>query len=134
MTNTGASLRRPFGGANGNYSLSAIRIVPNPYNISAKGIQYGTDNLVADQLSFFNLPPLCKISIFTDTGELIQTINHTNGSGDETWNSQTSSGQVVASGLYIAYFEVTQDYKDPQTQKLLYTKGETIYKKFIIIR
>jgi len=80
------------------------------------------------------LPPLCKISIFTDTGELIQTINHTNGSGDETWNSQTSSGQVVASGLYIAYFEVTQDYKDPQTQKLLYTKGETIYKKFIIIR
>lgn len=137
MTNVAASLRRPAGGAAGSpdqYSLSAIRIVPNPYNISAKGIQYGTAYLGADQLSFFNLPPLCTIRIFTDAGELIQTINHTNGSGDEAWNSQTSSGQVVASGLYIAYFEVTQDYKDPKTNKLLYTKGESIYKKFIIIR
>ncbi len=137
MTNVAASLRRPFGGAAGSqnqYSLSAIRIVPNPYNISAKGIQYGTDILVADQLSFFNLPPICTIRIFNDVGQLIQTINHTNGSGDESWNAQSSSGQVVASGLYIAYFEVTQDYKDPQTQKLLYTKGESTYKKFIIIR
>jgi hypothetical protein len=133
MTNTAASLRRPFGGANGNYNLSAIRIVPNPYNISAKGIQYGTDNLVADQLSFFNLPPLCKISIFTEMGELIQTINHTNGSGDETWNSQTSSGQIVASGLYIAYFEVTQDYPLGSGNPI-YRKGDSIYKKFIIIR
>jgi hypothetical protein len=137
ITNVPASLRRPAGhltSAGTDYSLSAIRIVPNPYNVSANNIQYGTNNLVKNQLSFFNLPPQCKISIFTDVGQLVQTINHTNGSGDETWNSQTSSGQVVASGLYIAYFEVTADYTPPGASGPAYHKGDSIYKKFIIIR
>jgi hypothetical protein len=58
---------------------------------------------------FYGLPPLCTIKIYTETGDLIQTLNHTNGSGDEIWQSLTSSDQIVASGLYIAYFEVSQD-------------------------
>ena len=113
-----------------NYKLSEIRIVPNPFNIKARNIQFGTtDPTTRDRIAFYNLPPECKIRIYTETGDLIETIDHTNGSGDEYWHSVTSSKQIVVSGLYIAYFEVTRDSDDGQ-----YKKGESIYKKFIIIR
>ncbi len=129
MTNTGATLLRPAGN-----SLSQIRVVPNPYNIRARGIQFGSDISVANQLAFFGLPPMCTIRIFTETGDLIQTINHTDGSGDQRWNSLTSSGQIIVSGLYIAYFEVTQDYTDPNTGQVVFKSGQSIYRKFIVIR
>jgi hypothetical protein len=110
--------------------LSEIRVVPNPYNLKARNIQYGqNDPSSVDKLGFFNLPPLCKIKIYTELGELIATIDHTNGSGDDYWYSLTTSRQVVVSGLYIAYFEVTESSADGQ-----YTKGDHIFKKFIIIR
>ena len=120
MTNVPASLRRP-GVVD---KLADIRVVPNPYNIRAKSIQFGTDRSVENQLVFFGLPKLCMIKIFTETGDLVQTIDHNNGSGDEKWNLMTSSNQLVVSGLYIAYFEVSEG---PQ-------KGNNIFRKFIIIR
>jgi hypothetical protein len=129
MTNTSASLQRPA-----TNSLSNIRVVPNPYNIRATSLQFGSDQTVANRLAFFGLPKYCVIKIFTETGDLIQTINHTNGSGDETWNSMTSSKQVVVSGLYIAYFEVTQDISDDVSGKVILRKGDNIFRKFIIIR
>jgi len=39
---------------------------------------------------------------------------------DETWNSITSSRQVITSGLYIAHFETPE--------------GENAIQKFIIVR
>ena len=118
-----------------DYNLSQIRIVPNPYNLKARNIQFGeTDLTTLDRLAFYNLPPVCKIKIYTETGDLIETIDHTNGSGDDYWHSLTSSGQIVVSGLYIAYFEVTEDYRDDATGELLYRKGDSIFKKFVIIR
>jgi len=113
-----------------NYALSAIRVVPNPWNIHARNIQYGTaDPTTMDRLGFYNLPPMCKIKIYTELGDLVATINHNNGSGDDYWQSLTSSRQVVVSGLYIAYFEVTENSSDGH-----YRKGDSIFKKFIIIR
>jgi hypothetical protein len=129
MTNVSASLQRPA--AN---KLADIRVVPNPYNIKAASLQFGTDRTVANRLAFFGLPKYCVIKIFTEAGDLIQTINHTNGSGDETWNSLTSSKQIVVSGLYIAYFEVTQDIYDDTSNQLILRKGDNIIRKFIIIR
>jgi hypothetical protein len=38
------------------------------------------------------------------------------------------------SGVYIAHFEVTEDYQDPVSGELLYKKGETAIRKFLIIR
>jgi hypothetical protein len=126
QTNREANLTRPPGN-----SLSEIRVVPNPYNIRIKDLQYGQDT--PDRLAFYGLPPYCKIKIYTETGDLIETINHTNGSGDEYWHSLTSSRQLVVSGLYIAYFEVSQDtYNDGN--KLIFKKGDNIFRKFIIIR
>jgi len=95
-------------------------------------LQFGQSN--PDRLAFYGLPPFCVIKIYTETGDLVETIDHTSSTGDELWHSLTSSRQVVVSGLYIAYFEVTQDTYDDQTGVLLFKKGENIIRKFIIIR
>jgi len=114
-------------------SLSQIRIVPNPYNISAQNkYQFGSSQ--PDRLMFYNIPPKCLIKIFTESGELVKTIHHVNSSGDEAWDSNTSSKQVVVSGLYIAYFEVTEDYINEKTGEIIFSKGESTYQKFVIIR
>lgn len=109
----------------------AIRIVPNPYNVRSAQLQFPGE---PDKIEFFNIPGHCVIRIYTENGNLIRTISHENGSGDETWNSNTSSNQVVVSGVYIVHFTVTQDYTDPVTGKLEYRKGDTAFQKCIIIR
>ena len=107
--------------------LSSVRIVPNPYNISAKELNYVAPvGVISNKITFFNLPPVCTIKIFTETGDLIKTIEHTNGSGDDSWGflreqqQATDTGQIIVSGIYIAFFE-TPD-------------GETNFQKFIIVR
>lgn len=90
-----ANLKRPAG-----KSLSEIRIVPNPFIMNpptALGIQGDPD-----RIAFYNIPGNCTISIYTELGELVHTINHTDGSGDAYWRSVTSSRQIVVSGIYIA--------------------------------
>lgn len=128
MTNKPAYLRRPAG-----TSLDSIRVVPNPYVITKREYQFGIQSGY-DRIAFYNLPPYCKIKIFTERGDLIKEIRHENGTGDEAWESVTSSGQIIVSGLYIAYFEVTQDYVHPETGELLFKKGQNTYRKFIVIR
>ncbi len=125
-TNIAAYLRRQAG-----ETLSGIRIVPNPYNIRSAQMQYPGE---PDKIMFLNIPGHCTIRIYTENGNLIKTIYHEDGSGDETWNSNTSSGQVVVSGIYIVHFTVTQDYTDPVTGQLKYKAGDTAYQKCIIIR
>ena len=109
------NLKRPAG-----EHMDSIRVVPNPYNISAD-----PNNLLfpgeRDKLAFFNIPGDCDIQIFTELGELITTIEHRDGTGDEYWNCTTESKQIVVSGIYIAVI------KDRIT-------GDTKIEKFIIIR
>ncbi len=126
QTTEPAFLRRRAG-----TSLDAIRVVPNPFNIKAKDLQYTGE---PDKIMFLNIPAYCTIRIYTERGDLIKKIEHTDGSGDEAWNSVTSSRQVIVSGVYIAHFEVTEDFYDPDSGELLYSKGETAFRKFIIIR
>ncbi len=111
--------------------LADIRVVPNPFNILSSKLQYVGE---ADKIMFLNIPGHCTIRIFTERGDLIHVIYHENGSGDESWNSVTSSRQVVVSGVYIVQFEVTEDHRDPQTNQVLYKKGDTAYRKLVIIR
>jgi hypothetical protein len=121
-----AYLRRKAGS-----KLADIRVVPNPFNIKARLFLFPNE---PDKMMFLNVPGHCTIRIYTENGNLIETIHHENGSGDETWNSITSSRQVVVSGIYIAHFTVTLDYFDPDTNELLYKKGETAFRKFVVIR
>jgi hypothetical protein len=124
-TNQPAYLRRKAG-----TSIQSIRIVPNPYNIAAQNLQYLGE---PDKIMFLNIPGHCTIRIYTENGELINTINHEDGSGDQAWNSITSSRQVVVSGIYIVHFTVTEDYTDATTGTG-YKKGDTAVQKLIIIR
>jgi hypothetical protein len=104
--------------APGKPNLSKIRVVPNPFILDAAGsLSQGVENKIV----FKNLTGNCTIKIFTEYGELINTIEHTDGSGDQEWYSTTSSNQFVVSGVYIAYI---QDH----------TTGETAIAKFVIIR
>jgi hypothetical protein len=109
-----ANLLRP-----GVVSMDSIRVVPNPYNIAAalNVLRYPGE---PNKIGFLNIPPVCTIRIFTELGELIQTISHTNGSGDEYWSLTTSSNQIIVSGLYIVVFQTPS--------------GQTAYRKFVVIR
>ncbi|RPH93922.1 MAG: hypothetical protein EHM72_15970, partial [Calditrichaeota bacterium] len=98
MTNKPAHLRRLAA-----TSLDGIRVVPNPFHIQARDIQFGRDD-GSDRLAFYGLPAECTIRIYTERGDLVETLYHNDGSGDELWHSLTSSRQVVVSGLYIAHF------------------------------
>ena len=121
-----AYLQRPQG-----RSLKDIRIVPNPYNLKASSLQFPNQ---IDKIMFYNIPGQCVIKIYTERGDLIQTIHHTNGSGDEPWNLITSSRQVVVSGVYIAYIEVTNDIVDLNTGEQLFKKGDHTTRKILVIR
>ena len=128
-----ARLKRVYGD-----KLSEIRIVPNPYN--AKSWKEGLLFAEERKIMFYNLPPLCTIKIYTETGDLVKTLEHTDRSGDEPWMDPTGenymgtkSDQVPASGVYIAYIEVTEDFVDNDTGEILFKKGESIFKHFVII-
>ena len=121
-----AYLRRKAG-----ESLANIRVVPNPYNIRARDLQYPGE---PNKLMFLNIPGHCIIRIYTERGDLIKTVEHDDGSGDDVWDLTTSFRQGVVSGVYIAHFEVTEDYRDPVTEELQYKKGEQAVRKFVIIR
>ncbi len=122
-----AYLRRPP-----EDDLDKIRIVPNPVNIKAVDYQFGIE--AKNRLMFYNLPPMCDIKIFTERGDQIATIHHEDGSGDEEWNMNTSSRQGIVSGVYIAYIEAKADYIDDETGTTLIKKGESVVKKFVVIK
>ena len=89
-------MKRPPGA-----SLSAVRIVPNPYNLSADpSVRFGDRD---DKLAFYELPGEAEIRIYTELGELVEVLVHDDGSGDEFWDlttSQSSGGgeRVVPGG------------------------------------
>jgi hypothetical protein len=131
VTSVGAVLGRPAGSA-----LEQVRVVPNPYDIRGRFLQFGDMNQY-DRITFYGLPPKCDLKIFTERGDLVSEISHTRPTGDEIWDSKTSSGQIVVSGIYILYVEVTEDIYDTYIQndgRLLFRKGDSIFRKFVIIR
>jgi len=114
QTTQAATLKRQAGA-----SLDAIRVVPNPFNIRRTGtaLDYlGED----DMLMFLDVPGQCTIRIFTERGDLVKTIDHGDGSGDQVWRLSTDSRQTLVSGIYLAHFEMAD--------------GRSTYRKFLIIR
>lgn len=108
------SLREPGPG------ISSFKIVPNPFNVGAQeGVRYPGPR--KERIAFLDIPGQSTIRIYTERGDLIKTIEHTTGSGDEYWDVTTDSQQLVVSGLYIAVVE------DRET-------GEQAMKKFVVIR
>ena len=86
------------------YDLNNIKVVPNPYRGSAL-----YESKYEDRIEFTNLPPTCKITIFTLVGDMIDTIYHTDGTDAESWDMVSRNRQRIKSGLYVYTVEVNED-------------------------
>ncbi len=119
------TLKRQEGVPSDPTSMDSIRVVPNPFSLGAdpNRLRFPGE---PDKIGFFNIPGQCNIRIFTESGELIQTIEHTDGSGDAYWNCTTASNQIVVSGIYIA---VVTDLTDVPGRK-----GRHKIVKFVVVR
>jgi hypothetical protein len=95
-----------------------VRIVPNPYNLGAASTLLWPGQ--QDKIVFKNIPGICTIRIYTELGELVNTIQHTDQTGSQDYNLTTSSQQIIVSGIYIAVIET------PQGERGIY--------KFVVIR
>ena len=104
-------------------TLETVRVVPNPLNVNANNFPGEPNKIV-----FMDVPAYCTINIYTESGDLVKTINHDSGSGDEIWGGNildlqtvSDSGQLLVSGLYIA--KITDN-----------ESGDMAVTKFVIIR
>jgi hypothetical protein len=96
-----------------------VRVVPNPYTRPVES--FGTPN----KISFFNLPYKATLNIFTETGDLVKTIEH-EGDADSEWDQRTDENQFVSSGIYVLAITNAQSFDG---------KGlKNQYVKFIIVR
>jgi len=80
-----------------------------------------------NNILFVNLPAYCTLKIYTATGDLIKTLEHTSGSGDQAWGSmRTDANQSPVSGVYILVVTNAKDVDKNPLPKKMY--------KFVIVR
>ena len=99
-----------------------VRVVPNPATVAAGAALTGG---TPDKISFFNLPTTCTLRIFTETGDLIATLQHF-GTADHEWDQRTDDNQYVMSGIYIL---AVTDCRDTNGNPL-----DNQFVKFVIVR
>lgn len=91
--------------------LDKIRVVPNPFVISAQWDAERLGNYAFGEpvrnIAFTNLPSNCTIKVFTIDGDLIKTIEHVDQTGREEWNLLSSENRPIVSGIY--FFHVNSD-------------------------
>ncbi len=90
--------------------LESIKVVPNPYIISAVWDEARLGNSPFGEpirnLAFTHLPvDDCTIKIFTIDGDLVKTILHQNGTAREEWNLLTDANRPIVSGVYFYHVE-----------------------------
>ncbi len=73
--------------------LSQVFTYPNPCRIS------NGENVV----TFANLTREATIKILTFSGEVIRTIEETDGNGGATWNLKDENGDEISAGIYLYY-------------------------------
>ncbi|NQT96579.1 MAG: T9SS type A sorting domain-containing protein, partial [Candidatus Marinimicrobia bacterium] len=83
-------------------SLDNINVVPNPYIVRSG---YNESEYIR-KLLFSGLPQNSSVTIFTVTGEKVNSFTHTDATtGNEFWNLRSVNNQEVAPGLYIYVVE-----------------------------
>ena len=98
QTYSPATLKRPPGA-----QVSDFRIVPSVVNLASdESVRFfiGGD-ATRSQVAFFDIPGQSTIEIYTEVGEFVKRIEHTDGSGDATWNLTTDARQPLVSGIYL---------------------------------
>jgi hypothetical protein len=91
----------------------SVQVYPNPYRIdggyAADGYENRDRTVSAERsrsIHFYNLPAVCKIRIYTLSGDLVQEIDHYRPEGGpeamhERWNLISKNTQAVVTGIYI---------------------------------
>jgi hypothetical protein len=107
-------------------NLDSVRIVPNPCHINRDVVgRYGEGD--GNKILFFNLPGECIITILTESGNLVTTIDHDKDAGIAIWEDIagrylfTDSDQFPVSGIYIAHIQEK-------------ATGKSVSLKFVIVR
>lgn len=121
-TRTEADGVSPFRGPTND--VTQVRIVPNPYQVQGGQLNDGGFNYQGqpNKLQFVNLPGQAVIHIFTITGDLVTRLDHTSGSGDESWDLMISdNNQFLVSGIYFAHIEDT-------------ATGDKHVERFVVVR
>ncbi len=90
--------------------LDNIAVVPNPYvvtNVIEPVDRQNPFDRGARRLYFMHLPQVCTIRIFTTTGELVDTIEHSSAmdDGQAYWNLTTKDNFPIAYGIYIYHVD-----------------------------
>ena len=108
-------------------NLNDVRVYPNPFNQHSQLRGSGEDL----RIEFVNIPSKCTIRIYTLAADLVQTIEHNDGTGDESWGSRALGDyqvsrflQYVAPGVYVFHVESHVDGHE----------GESKVGKFVIIK
>lgn len=91
----------------------SIRVVPNPFYAHAAWDISPTEKHV----QFINLPASCTIRVFTLSGNLVNAIQHSDGSGTENYNLRNRFGEPLASGIY--FYVVTDSRGEKETGKFI---------------
>jgi len=115
QTYTPTTLKRPPGA-----TAADFRIVPSVVNLAAdETVRFivGGDP-TRSQVNFFDIPGNSTITIYTETGEFVKRIEHTDGSGDDSWNLTTDSRQPIVSGIYLVRV-VNNDNGDTDLKKMV---------------
>ncbi len=102
QTYTPTTLKRAPGA-----TVEDFAIVPNPINLgSDESVRFFVDgDATRLEVLFLDIPGECTITIYTETGEFVQAIEHLDGSGDERWNLLTEARQLITSGVYLVRVE-----------------------------
>ncbi len=82
-------------------ALDLIDIVPNPYYAYSA---YETSR-VDNRVKFINLPPECKIQIFTINGTLIRVLEKDNPNTFLEWDLQNENFVPIAGGMYLIHVQ-----------------------------
>jgi len=86
-------------------ALKNIKVVPNPYFAQYNPMVETSEG--ESVVEFQNVPDECTIRIYTLAGDLVQTVNHTSGTGAARWNLLSKNRQQVAAGIYLYHVEST---------------------------
>ena len=87
-------------------SVATVGVRPNPYKRAA--LHDNRANVYDHKLLFYNLPPVCKITIVDVSGLVIDVINFSStdaNRGSTFWDMFSKDGLEVASGVYLYVVE-----------------------------
>ena len=89
--------------------MDKIKVVPNPYFAASAFEGQNTFNSGRGprEVQFRNLPSECTVRIYSISGELVRTIQHSSSlaSGTGKWDLLTKDNLSAAYGMYVYHID-----------------------------